>query len=231
MDADRKRSKLQEDLVSLYLRLNGFFVTGFIVHSPVYGRNATELDALALRLPFNSEPERQIGPDKLLDLSCRRTDLAICEVKSKGLSLQFNRALYADPGAATSLLRWSGLFEESEVHSMAAALSKALTPQNIAAPKAPMVSGPRGVRIRGLLFGPEHGPRKRNQPWFISGAELFQYVWRCLCPETPRVSCSTTYDLQAWRDHEPIVEYFKSRDADGAGNMDKLYAFIDKVGF
>lgn len=230
MDEDRKRSKLQEDLVWLYLRLNGFFVTGFIVHSPDYGRNATELDALALRLPFSSEPEREIGPDMLLDLSGKHTDLALCEVKSRGQSLQFNRPLYADPRAVASLLRWSGLFEESEVHRMAATVSKALTPQNVAAPEAPMVSGPRGVRIRGLLFGPEHKPRGKNQPWFISGAEIFQYVWRCLCPETPRVSCSTTYDLQAWRDHEPIVEYFKSRGANGAGNMDTLYVFVDKAG-
>lgn len=227
---DRKRSKLQEDLVSLYLRLNGFFVTSFIVHSPVYGHNATEIDALALRLPFNSEPERQIGPDKLLDLSSKHADLALCEVKSNGQSLQFNRPLYADPGPVTSLLRWSGLFEEEEVHSMAVAVSQALTPQNVAAPEAPMVFGPRGIRVRGLLFGPEHQPRKRNQPWFVSGAELFQYVWRCLCPETPRVSCSTAYDPQVWGDREPIVRYFKSRGAEGAGNMDTLYEFIDQGG-
>ena len=77
--------------MSLYLRLNGFFVTGFIVHSPLHGQNRVELDALALRLPYNCEPERQIGPDPVLELSEKYTDLAICEVKSKGQQLQFNQ--------------------------------------------------------------------------------------------------------------------------------------------
>ena len=108
MAVDRSQSKLQEDLVSLYLRLNGFFVSGFIVHSPVHGKNRTELDALALRLPFSSEPEREIGPDLLLDLSTKYTDLALCEVKSKGQALQFNSALTGQPNVAATVLRWSG---------------------------------------------------------------------------------------------------------------------------
>ena len=57
--SDHAKSSVQEDLVALYLRLNRFFVTRFIVHSPVYDENRTEIDGLALRLPFNSEPERE----------------------------------------------------------------------------------------------------------------------------------------------------------------------------
>lgn len=47
------RSDIQETLVSLYLRLNGYFVSGFIVHA-VYGVE-TELDVLAVRFPRHEE--------------------------------------------------------------------------------------------------------------------------------------------------------------------------------
>lgn len=230
MVVDRSQSKLQEDLVSLYLRLNGFFVSGFIVHSPVHGKNQTELDALALRLPFSSEPEREIGPDLLLDLSTKYTDLALCEVKSKGQALQFNQALTSQPSVAATVLRWSGLFEDSEVIDLSNAVRTALSQNGQIKCVAPTVSGPRGVRIRGLLFSPERDSRRANQPWFVTGPEIMCYVWRCLCPQAPRQSCATTYDFQLWGNHESIVRYFKSRGSESPGKMSDLYAFNKKSG-
>ncbi|RIJ91767.1 MAG: hypothetical protein DCC44_08870 [Acidobacteria bacterium] len=88
MTAARSKSQLQEQLVSLYLRLNGFFVTASSSTHHCHGQNRAELDALALRLPYSCEPERQIGPDSALDLSEKYTDLSICEVKSNGQRLQ-----------------------------------------------------------------------------------------------------------------------------------------------
>lgn len=230
MAAVYRHWKVQEELVSLYLRLNGFFVTGFIVHSPIHGRNQSELDALALRLPFNSEPEREIGPDLLLNLSTEHTDLALCEVKSKGQQLQFNKALTGSPGVVATVLRWSGLFENSEVDGLCGALRAALSPRRTPAGTAPTIIGPRGVRIRGLLFSPERKSRRPNQPWFVTGPEVMEYVWRCLCPPTRRPSCTTTYDFQLWGNHEPIVRYFKSVGTDGPGDIDALYTFINGNG-
>ena len=40
------KSDLQELLAALYLRLNGYFPSGFIAHAPV--GNLTEIDILAL---------------------------------------------------------------------------------------------------------------------------------------------------------------------------------------
>ena len=102
MDIDKVKSKAQEDLALLYLRLNGFFVTGFIAHSPIHGQNLTEIDALALRMPYSAEPEREVGPHGLLDLSSNHTDLIICEVKSRGKPLRFNGALTEGPRAAAA---------------------------------------------------------------------------------------------------------------------------------
>src|SRR5690242_15756272 len=92
--ADAKRhSMLQEQLVDLYLRLSGFFTTGHIVHSSRHGNNLTEVDILALRMPFNADVEREVGTHDLLDLEGNKTDLLICEVKSRGQKVRFNDAL------------------------------------------------------------------------------------------------------------------------------------------
>lgn len=230
MADERLRSQLQEQVVSLYLRLNGFFVTGFIVHSPLHSQNRAELDALALRLPFNAEPERQIGCDPILDLSEKYTDLAVCEVKSRGQALQFNESLVRQRGAVETILRWAGLFRAEEIGPVAGALAEALAPRDKAGTEAPTVLGPRSTRVRGILFSPERDSRRKNQPWFVTGPEVFRYVWQCLCPENPRSSCATTYDFQLWGSHEPIVRYFKSRGSDGPGDMKALYAFVEENG-
>ena len=79
MGVAKIKSKIQEAMVLLYLRLNGFFVTGFIAQSAVQHRTLAEIDALAVRMPHSAEPEREIGPHELLDLSSEYTDLVICE--------------------------------------------------------------------------------------------------------------------------------------------------------
>jgi hypothetical protein len=229
MISGRSRSRIQEDLVLLYLRLNGFFVTEFIVHSAEHGKTKTQVDGLALRMPYSSQPDRIVGPHELLGLAESRIELCLCEVKSRGGQLQFNRALYSDPRAVASVFRWAGVFAEVEVDSLAVEFAEAIRPRDTPGDGAPTLTGPNGTRIRGLLFSPERNARRPNQPWFVSGPELLQYVWLCLCPVMPRRSCSTTYDLHAWGPYEPIVKYFKSRGKDGPGDMEALYAFIDSA--
>lgn len=225
--ATRSESRLQEDLASLYLRLNGFFVTPLVVHSPIHGRNHTEVDALALRLRYNEEPERQIGPDPLLDLSTKYTDLALCEVKSKGQALRFNDALSHSQSAIESVLRWSGLFKGTEIDCLSTQLIAAFSHKLQTFDRPITIQGPRKTRIRALLFSPERPERRNNQPWFISGTDVMQYIWQCLCPSAPRASCATTYDFQAWGRHEPIVRYFKSVGTRGPGTISDLYAFAN----
>ena len=109
--AEMYKAEIQEGLVALYMRLNGYFTTGFIVHSPVSGRTKTELDLLGVRFPRNCEPERGIGVAAELNAVGDLIDIVIGEVKSRGQPLQFNAALRKS-GALSSVLRWVGLFEE-----------------------------------------------------------------------------------------------------------------------
>lgn len=231
MDMTKRRARVQEELLSLYLRLNGYFVTSFIVHSPIYGRNLTELDVMAVRFPHSVEPERQVGADPLLELSNEHTDLVICEVKSRGQQLQFNDALVRSCSAFETLLRWAGLFPEPEVKTLAPQLQAALTPSNPPKATIPTVVGPRHICVRGFLCSPELNNRRSNQAWFISGPDMFNYIWQCLCPPTQRSGCATVYDFGCWGEYEHIVRYFKERSvsASGPGTMKELYSYLEEA--
>ena len=223
---DKDKSRIQERLLSLYLRLNGFFVTGFIVHSPTHGRNGTEIDVLAVRFPNSIEPERQIKSDPLLDLSSDYIDLAICEVKSKRQALQFNSALTSSSETIASVLRWAGMFKEDEVLRLAPLIQSALVPQCLALGGIPTVVGSNQVRVRGFISSPERVNRRINQPWFITGSDMFRFISQCLCPFVPRLTCATTYDFGLWGEYEPIVRYIKQQGEEG-GTIEGLYAFAD----
>ena len=221
----KDKSEAQEALVKLYLRLNGYFTTGFIIHSPEHGKNVAEIDALAIRMPYNYEPEREIEPSAFLDLKEGVTDLLICEVKSRGKSLQFNDGFRDDPPAIQTVLRWSGLFKDSEVPDLASKLQPGLKPEGQPKDKLFSVPGPRGIRIRAMLCSPERLNKRDNQVWFLHGDEIFTFVWKCLCPESPREYSATQYDFTSWgRELTSIVQYFKNRrDTGTPGQMNDLY--------
>jgi hypothetical protein len=155
------KGEVQELLVTLYLRLNGYFTSGFIVHSPRKAKTRTEIDVLGVRFPMNAEPEREVAAAEELDPSKWLIDLVIAEVKSEGRDLQFNEALRNSPPSVASVLRWVGLYEEHEVQTLAQKLAVCLAPENASSQRPPTIDGPRNTRIRGLLFSPE---RPQRQP-------------------------------------------------------------------
>src|ERR1019366_4441161 len=75
---------------------------------------------------YNKEPERHVKPDPLIEVSDQLVDLVICEAKSKGKQLQFNRALVATPGPIECSLRWAGMFQETDIAEMAHHVQSAL---------------------------------------------------------------------------------------------------------
>lgn len=226
-DQQKARSGLQEDLLSLYLRLNGYFVTGFIVHSSTHGRNSVEIDALAVRFPHNREPERQIVNSGYLDPSPEQIDLLICEVKSRGQQLRFNESLRESPQAMESVLRWPGLFIEDEISVIARDLLAQLQPTDPPNPHIPTVISSGNTRVRAALCSPERVSRRNNQPWFIHGDEIFSFIWQCFRPDTPRDACATQYDFTAWgKQYSPLVQYFKDENRNNPGNTRELYAYF-----
>ena len=225
----KDRSSAQEALVRLYLRLNGFFTTGFIIHSDEHGKNVAEIDALAVRLPYHNELDREIESSQFLGPTSGITDLLICEVKSKGQSLQFNERFRNSLRAICTVLRWSGLFKESEVNDLAPLLQIGIMPKNQPKDCLFTLPGPRDIRIRPMLCSPERQDKRNNQTWFLHGNEIFSYIWNCLCPDNQRGSCATQYDFTSWgKELTPIIKYFKDRrDIGNPGNISDLYISLN----
>lgn len=221
------KAKAQELLVTLYLRLNGYFTSGFIVHSPKKGRNRTEVDVLAVRFPLNREPERQVQPAPELDPSTTVTDVVIGEVKSKGAPFKFNDALTSSPDSLTSILRWIGLFDDAEVQSGVAHLLPQLSAWKN---QPPTFAGPRATRVRAILFCPELSSKQPTDPWHISGSEIFTHVCRCLSTSVRPPDCARVYDFGLWGQLAPFVRYFKSRKKQGPGDLKALLAYLSKQG-
>lgn len=200
------KSDLQEQLLRLYLRLNGFFASGFIVHSPNSTRNKTEIDTLAVRFPHSCEPERNRTADETLDLSQRRIELAICEAKTKP---RFNEALYSDPAAIITMLRWVGMFAEPELHDLVPKVQAILVPEKHPAPNIRRLVANENVVIRSLLFCPELPEPRVNQSWFVGAGAIFPFIFSCLSPAFEPPTCGRRYGAAQWGELSDLVEFFK----------------------
>ncbi len=208
-----ERSLLQEQLVSLYLRLNGYFVSGFIVHAPSDSKqtNRTQIDALAVRFPYNCEPERDINVSEFLQVPEALTDILICEVKGGNKQLQFNESLRTNDSSIRSVLRWIGAFSESDIDGLSSSLKQVMTPQMNGAQSTDFarIQCPRNYQIRPILFAPNRPKPRTRQLRYVCGNELTHYVWQCLRPPTPRPSCTERYDFGLWGPYQDLVGFFK----------------------
>lgn len=203
------KSDIDEILVQLYLRVNGYFTTGLIAHSSEWGRARTEVDCLAVRHPHYGEPERQIRPSEFLGVNEGKIDLILCEVKSEPQMIGFNRALREDGTALTSILRWSGLFPEEQLDAVAGKL-RPLLQDDVGIDCAKVGVVEEGVRIRALTSCPSADAEDTDR-WCLIGCEILGYLNQCFNPEERRDSCSTRYNFQQWGfPFEPIVRYIKN---------------------
>jgi hypothetical protein len=214
-------SRLQEDVVTLYLRLNGFMTSAFIVHASQ--GNLTQVDALAVRFPKHQEPERLVIDDELLQLSDTEIEFAICEVKGKKTALQFNEALQS-LDALHKMLRWLGRFSADEIHVLSQQILPLIKPVHPRNPGIISVSGSEKTRLRFYLFAPDRDKPDKNQPFFIGGSDMLAFIAKCLCPNEPRPECATNYGAGQWGGLKPLVAFFKNQPPGVALNMEHLYA-------
>lgn len=228
-------SDLQEQLAVLYLRLNGYFVSGFIIHAPEGEVNEKgkprkvrgEIDILAVRFPHNNEPEREVGPSDYLHVSDTHVDILICEVKGGDQSLQFNEGLRNNRNSVLSVLRWIGILDEDNIEKTIDHVAKILSTKYVNSPDGfrEYHVPSSNYRIRAVLFAPDRqAPTQPNQQRYIYGEEILSYIWRCLRPQEIRPLSQTRYDYGLWGIYEKIVRYFKYKEGDNPGNMNDLYA-------
>lgn len=221
-------SDIQEALVTLYLRLNGYLSSSFIVHaSQEEGRQSlrTEIDILAVRFPYNEEPAREVQPSEYLGISNEFIDIIIAEVKSGGQRLQFNSRLREFENLY-SVLQWLGAFHSFEIDEIIHELMPQLQPRETNSPDSIIeVTKPFGRRIRAILFHVDRKAPTRNSPFFIGSSELMSFISNCLLPNEPREECQTRYDFTSWGPiYEPIIRYFKENQE--IGTVEDVVSYV-----
>ena len=214
----KEKSLLQERLVGLYLRLNGYFQTGYIPHSAGRGQIGTDVDRLAIRFPKHKQPERVVGDCPMLQIPPNSIDIILAEVKNK--TLEFNASIKSNGKQSQEnweqILRWSGLFENSEIQYLFPRL------MTIADNDGEIINGNfefislltnfGNITIRPIIFSIETDRNTVSSKIWINGGDMIRYIWDCLCPDSIRNNCATRYPFEAWGfEFTEIVEFFKSR--------------------
>jgi len=227
-----KRQDIQEDLVKLFLRLNGYFTTGLIIHSPTYGKNQTELDTIAIRFPFHNQADRTVPCSAYLQIPENTVDIIIGEVKSGKEGIQFNSALRNNRISLEKLINWIGAFDSGEANRIVDILQNAMTPELINTPdnfnEFMFQNGIGNFSIRPIIFSIDRPKPKRNQARFIYGQLMLDFIWDCFRPEEVRQSCSIVYDLNIWgHSMLPIIEYFKDSSRKSVGTINDFYKHFD----
>jgi len=221
------RSDVQENLFSLYLRLNGYFVTGFIVHAS--DGSKTEMDTLAVRFPHHREPEREISPSRVLDISDSLVDFLVCEVKGGKEDINFNTSFRDDLEAITSVLNRLGAFTDEEISEFVPQIHDVLRPEEIQRSKTfPTINVPRiNSRLRFLLVAPDQKRPTENQKPYIFGDDMISYIWGCFRPEVQRQHCDVRYNWNLWGEqYIKLVKYFKDKKRAEPGDIEGVYNYF-----
>lgn len=221
---------IQEALVGLYLRLNGYFTSGFIVHDDSDDPResvVTDIDILAVRFPYNREPEREILTSKNLSVSNQKIDFIIGEVKSGEQKIQFNRNLRLRENL-TRVIGWMGRFDPDQTKEIVSKLIPLMTPKEVNSPDSfTEIETLYDARVRPIIFHLGYASPTKNQPHFIGFEEIMSFIWQCLRPEEQRSECQTIYDFGLWGSlYEPIVRYFKDKQRQEHGAPEELLSYV-----
>jgi hypothetical protein len=217
-----ERSEFQEKLVGLFLRLNGYFQTGYMPQSEVWGNNGTDFDRVGIRFPLHSQSERGEIFSAHLDIQNKAIDIIIAEVKNS--SMKFNDAIKSVNNRSniniTQLLRWCGLFEDEEIINLTIQFLSITDNDALAVNKsfAKIEHKNRfgAITIRPMIFSIETAHEEGENIMFINGINIIEYLWECLCPDEKRIDCSTRYPFKNWGfEYADIVGYIKERHLKG----------------
>lgn len=225
------RSDVQETLASLYLRLNGYFVSGFIVHAN--DRTRTEVDVLAVRFPKHQEPEREIQCCPRISIPANHVDFIVGEVKGGHGPVNFNVRFRDNPGSIRTVLRRFGAFEDPEVERVTAAVPALLDPtyllkaasfpaMDVATSPQPDIIVP--AKLRFVPFAAEQDrPKDRARPYLFAD-DLIHFVWQCFRPEQQRPLCDDGYNYELWGPQfTTMVQHFKDPARQSPGTVADLY--------
>lgn len=221
------KSDLQELLANLYLRLNGYFSSGFIAHAPI--GNMTEIDILAVRFPDHKELEREVEPCVHLHPPKKCIDLVIGEVKGGKYNPKFNSNFYLKPAAIEKVLNRFGAFSMEEIANLVPQITAAAKPENWKMhhdfPVLPVKSWRAQLRL--VLFAPDQLRNANKSRPSIYGDDMMNFIWQCLRPASPRIGCAVDYYPAMWgHQFNDLIAYFKDEARQTPGDVNHVCAAL-----
>jgi hypothetical protein len=225
-DERKIKSTIQEQFATLYLRLNGYFTTGYIIHSTKNGDNKGEIDIIAVRFPLHRQDTGKES-SKFLELSPDIIDIIVGEVKNT--VRPFNGCLtQQEPWG--KILNWIGILPEKEIIETAEELKSLVTDKNADVQtfrSTKVIKTDFGkVKIRPIRFVFKNEGVNENGK-FIDWTEMNDFIWGCLCPAKKRESCATRYNFAMWgQGLDKIVLAYKNRKKEKFKNFEELYGYM-----
>lgn len=211
----KEKSTIQENIVKLYLRLNGYISTGLIIHSSEK-RISGEIDIVAVRFPYHSQNDTEHNSSPFMEIP-NTIDVIIGEVKSHGRPLKFNKSLRNENLISlTKAIKWIGLFKEEQINEISVNLLQLIKPaensNKTAFNSLPIKTEFGLISLRPILFSPETISSNSRSDKFVGWQEINNFLWDCLCPENVRNQCGTRYDFGIWGPGlSEIVKVYKDR--------------------
>lgn len=224
------RSDIQETLVHLYLRLNGYFASGYIVQA-AHGV-ATELEVLAVRFPRYEEPEREIPCCRRLAIPADRIDFVVGEVKGGPHNVNFNAKFRKNPASVRSVLQRFGAFPRTEIDRAVDTVPKLLDPANLrkasAFPEMEIALwadlSQHRATLRFIPFAAEQTRVGSSLPYIFQD-DMIGFIWNCFRPEKRRILCDVRYNFDLWGpQYLEMVKYFKDAGRASPGTIEELYS-------
>lgn len=205
-----------EFLTRLYLRLKGFVVSNLILHSENKGNSKSELDIIAIRMPFHSQEYRFVDVDDYLESSIDRIEILIADVKNhKSLNnVKFNKGLRNDRQAIKQLVDWLGTFQEvnDEVINKFEECLNLHRNRDWVGFVAFSEDLPVGrFNFKFTFFCPSL-PEWGGQGFkYVHGDEILSFIWECLNESKKVEMCSRRYNFSGWNELEKYVRFFKGK--------------------
>lgn len=216
-------SEMLEKLVAFYLRLNGYFTTGLILHSTKKGRNSAQIDLLAVRHPFHDQSYRGVPCSDFLDLREGTVDFLICEVKSSDQG--FNQSIQKND-VLKDALAWAGLVPPDSLNGIVDRVVPLLA-DGVDAEVAAKGVFEGQIRIRGLICCPQTPADKTNR-WCLYQEEIIEFCVKCLNYKDTPSSCSRKYGFNAWGSTFcDFAEFFKKWRGQNLPTASDLWAFLE----
>ncbi|MBP9664860.1 MAG: hypothetical protein KBD94_09570 [Pyrinomonadaceae bacterium] len=224
------KSDIQETLVHLYLRLNGYFVGGYIAHASK--GVGTELDVLAVRFPRYEEREREVLCCTHLAIPTDRLDFIVGEVKGGKKNVNFNQRFRNEPRAVRSVLNRIGAFPCAEISRVCAAVQNLLDPANIrtagAFPELDLAlwhdTNAQLAKLRFVPFAAEQNRVSNPKRPYIFQDDMLAFIWECFRPNQQRPMCGVRYNFDLWGPQfVRMVEHFKDLNRTSHGTINDLY--------